>query len=196
MAARRTAKRGEIRIMSRIGRSSVCGDGLAGVRVRRGRWGGVGERRTVDLSRRHSPQTLSWDKHDPLSPFHPRTSRKEKLALTLRLNTIKQKHRRSHPPRIPTQRLPRPRLQKDSIHIMEVGKIRVNLHHPVRLHEDHSPDEDQRDGSAEEGFYLDPCDDVVQGPGDVQRDCGDTEPPRVDGRVEEDEESLLDREGG
>jgi hypothetical protein len=138
-------------------------------------WGWEG-RRTEFLSQRDPSETESSARQAlPSFPFpSPEHAPKKKiLALTLRLDIIKQEHRRRDPPRIPTQRLPRPRLEEHPIDIVEVGEIRVDLHHPVRLHEDDGPDEDQRDGPAEEGFDLDPRDDVVEGPRHVERDGGD-----------------------
>lgn len=54
---------------------------------------------------------------------------------------------------------------KDIVDVMEVGKIGIYLHHPVRLRKDDRADEDPTRIFRKERFDLHPGDDVVQGPG-------------------------------
>ena len=44
----------------------------------------------------------------------------------------------------PENRLERPRGQKDLVVVVEIGKVGINLQHPVGLRQDHGPDIEQR----------------------------------------------------
>ena len=77
---------------------------------------------------------------------------------------------------------------------MKICEVCVYFEDPIRLYEDHGTNIYKRHPAGEERFILDPCNDVVQGPGRVQEDRADGQPPAVDGGVEKDEEAVPDTE--
>ena len=85
-------------------------------------------------------------------------------------------------------------MRKDIVYVMEVGEVCVYLHYPIWLHQYDSADEDPARVLGKEGLDLYPSDDIVQGPGCVERDRADRQPPSVDWRVEEDPEAMPDTE--
>lgn len=73
---------------------------------------------------------------------------------------------------------------------MKVGEVRIDLQDPVRLYKYYGSNVDPRHAAGEEGFVLEPCDDIVQGPRSVEKDGTDGEPPVVDRTIKEYEEAV------
>ena len=86
---------------------------------------------------------------------------------------------------IPESWLERPSLEEDLVDIVEVGEIGIDLDDPVGPAKHDGHDVDARDTAGEEGAVFHPCYHVVQGPGDVEPDCGYGEVPAVAGLWEE-----------
>lgn len=64
---------------------------------------------------------------------------------------------------------------KEVIDVVEVGKVGVNFDHPIWYTEYHRSNIEKGDLSGEEWFVLDPRDDIVHDPGDVEEYCCDAE---------------------
>lgn len=63
--------------------------------------------------------------------------------------------------RLPKQCFQRSRFEKDSIDIVKVGEVRVNLQDPVRLYKYYGSNVEQRHSAGEEWFILEPCNDIM-----------------------------------
>ena len=85
---------------------------------------------------------------------------------------------------IPAECLPWASVEEDVVNAVEVGEVCVYLDNPVWLHQDHGPNKDEADPAGEKWFDLHPRNDIVEGPRDVEWDCGHRQPPGIDGRVE------------
>ncbi len=59
------------------------------------------------------------------------------------------------------------------VDVVEVGEVGINLYHPVWLCQKHSANEGPARILWQERLYLDPSNDIVQRPRDVQRYCAD-----------------------
>ena len=79
----------------------------------------------------------------------------------------------------PKQSLQWPSGHEDLVLAAEIGEVRVYLHDPVRLHGDDGADVDPACSLGQEWLILEPCDDVVEGPGYVEQKRGGRQIPRV-----------------
>lgn len=77
---------------------------------------------------------------------------------------------------------------------MEISEVGIYFDDPVWLHEDHGANEYDARWSREKRLDLHPGNDVVEGPGHVEKDCADGQPPRVYWVMKENPEAMPDAE--
>lgn len=68
---------------------------------------------------------------------------------------------------------------------IEVKKVGHDLQDPIRLHEDNSSDIEHAGLLSEEWFVLDPGDDIMKTPADIEQDCSRRKIPVVNWRISE-----------
>ena len=85
-------------------------------------------------------------------------------------------------------------MQEDVVDAMEVGEVGIDLNDPVWLDKDDGADVEEADGPGEKGFVLHPRNNVMEGPGHVERNGANGQPPIIDRNVEEDGEALPNAE--
>lgn len=75
---------------------------------------------------------------------------------------------------------------------MKVGEICIYFQYPIRLYKQYCSYIYERYSVGEKRFVLEPCDDIVQGPGNIEEDGTDGQPPVVDWSFEEYKEAMPD----
>lgn len=91
---------------------------------------------------------------------------------------------------IPEECFKDPCLQVDVVDVVEVGKVRVNLQSPVWLGQGYSSNKDEACFASNEGFNLDPRDDIVEVPRCYEENGCHGKVPTVNWSLDEDESSM------